>query len=89
MSAKPTYEDLEQRGRLLEEAESARKREDNELWTGSILCELSGIPIQGYDSERRVTFWNPASVDVYGYSREEAMGVRLEDLLFLNICRKL
>ena len=37
--------------------------------------------MQGYDRERRVFFWNAASEQVYGYTREEAMGRRLEELI--------
>jgi len=43
--------------------------------------ELPGA-IQGYDSERRVTFWNKASERLYGYTADEARaGRRLEDLI--------
>lgn len=46
-----------------------------------LLDRLEHIPIQGYDAERRVIYWNTASTDVYGYSREEAFGQKLEDLI--------
>ncbi|WP_394559622.1 PAS domain S-box protein [Aquipseudomonas alcaligenes] len=39
------------------------------------------IAVQGYDSERRVIFWNQASTQLYGYSLAEALGRRLEDLI--------
>ncbi|HSX72057.1 MAG TPA: PAS domain S-box protein, partial [Pseudomonas sp.] len=39
------------------------------------------IAVQGYDSERRVIFWNQASARLYGYSLAEALGRRLEDLI--------
>lgn len=39
------------------------------------------IAVQGYDEDRKVTYWNPASERVYGYTREEAMGRRLEELI--------
>lgn len=45
---------------------------------------LSGLPdvaIQGYDRDRRVLYWNDASTDLYGYTVEEALGRRLEDLI--------
>jgi diguanylate cyclase (GGDEF)-like protein/PAS domain S-box-containing protein len=46
------------------------------------LCEqVQHISVQGYDSNHRVIFWNSASEKLYGYSREEAMGRRLEDLI--------
>jgi PAS domain S-box-containing protein len=39
------------------------------------------IAVQGYDRERRVVYWNAASTQLYGYSLQEAMGKRLEDLM--------
>ena len=47
----------------------------------NLLDQLEHIPIQGYDAERRVIYWNTASTDVYGYTREEAFGQKLEDLI--------
>ncbi len=43
--------------------------------------EIPKIPVQGYDRERRVIFWNRASEELYGYKAEEIMGRRLEDLI--------
>ena len=43
--------------------------------------EMDNIAVQGYDEQRRVTFWNAASEKLYGYSREEALGKKLEDLI--------
>ncbi|MBS7725373.1 PAS domain S-box protein [Pseudomonas lalucatii] len=39
------------------------------------------LAVQGYDRERRVVYWNAASTQLYGYSLQEAMGKRLEDLI--------
>ncbi|MGL4316184.1 MAG: bifunctional diguanylate cyclase/phosphodiesterase, partial [Pseudomonas sp.] len=39
------------------------------------------IAVQGYDRERRVIFWNQASIQLYGYSVAEAMGRHLEELI--------
>lgn len=39
------------------------------------------IAVQGYDRERRVIYWNQASTQLYGYSLQEAMGKRLEELI--------
>jgi PAS domain S-box-containing protein len=46
-----------------------------------ILDSVDHIAIQGYDEDRRVIFWNPFSERLYGYTREEALGRRLEDLI--------
>lgn len=37
--------------------------------------------MQGYDRERRIIFWNNASTTFYGFSRDEALGRRLEELI--------
>ncbi len=42
---------------------------------------MSMISVQGYNERREVIFWNDASEALYGYSREEAMGRKLEDLI--------
>ncbi len=39
------------------------------------------IAVQGYDRDRKVIFWNHASEQFYGYSADEAIGERLEDLI--------
>lgn len=39
------------------------------------------ISVQGYNREREVIFWNDASVALYGYSKAEALGRKLEDLI--------
>jgi PAS domain S-box-containing protein len=46
-----------------------------------LLEDVSSVPVQGYDEQRRVIFWNSASERVYGYSRDEAFGKRLEELI--------
>lgn len=46
-----------------------------------IIEDVSEISIQGYDEDRVVTFWNHASEKLYGYSRDEALGKRLEELI--------
>lgn len=39
------------------------------------------ISVQGYDEQRRVIYWNSGSERLYGYSKEEAEGQKLEDLI--------
>lgn len=46
-----------------------------------IADDIAGIAIQGYNEERKVTLWNEASEHIYGYSRDEALGKKLEDLI--------
>ena len=39
------------------------------------------ISVQGYNQERQVIYWNDASEELYGYTKTEAMGRQLEDLI--------
>lgn len=42
---------------------------------------VDAISVQGYDEQRRVIYWNQGSERLYGYSKEEAVGRKLEDLI--------
>lgn len=46
------------------------------------------ISVQGYDSHRRVIYWNKASEQLYGYSVREALGRQLEDLIIPDVMRE-
>ncbi|MBC7231302.1 MAG: PAS domain S-box protein [Actinobacteria bacterium] len=39
------------------------------------------VAVQGYDAEGRVTYWNRASEELYGFSRQEALGKTLDQLI--------
>lgn len=54
----------------------------------SLFEQIPNIAVQGYDDRRRVIFWNDASVALYGYSREEALGRLLEDLIIPDCMRE-
>ncbi|MCK5071419.1 MAG: cache domain-containing protein, partial [Desulfocapsa sp.] len=73
-------------------AENANKMLENRQSMESALVKsekrfrnlVGGLPkiaVQGYDTNRNVIYWNRASEILYGYSKEEAMGKRLEDLI--------
>ncbi|MEO0456457.1 MAG: PAS domain S-box protein [Cyanobacteria bacterium P01_A01_bin.114] len=42
---------------------------------------LPKIAVQGYDRHRRVIYWNQASERLYGYTKAEVLGQKLEDLI--------
>jgi len=46
-----------------------------------LVRDLPKIAVQGYDSDRTVIYWNRASEILYGYSKKEALGKKLEDLI--------
>jgi diguanylate cyclase (GGDEF)-like protein/PAS domain S-box-containing protein len=54
---------------------------DSEHRFKTIFEDLPAISVQGYDKNRRVIFWNQASETIYGYTRAQALGRRLEDLI--------
>ena len=48
---------------------------------------VHAISVQGYDEDRRVIYWNAGSEVLYGYSKKEAVGKKIEDLIipsFMN-----
>ncbi|MGL1862396.1 MAG: PAS domain S-box protein [Pseudodesulfovibrio sp.] len=47
----------------------------------SLLENVDMVAVQGYNMNREVIYWNRASQELYGYSQEEAMGQRLEELI--------
>lgn len=47
----------------------------------SIFEQVPMISVLGYDRDRRVIFWNPASEQLYGYARDQAVGRLVEDLI--------
>jgi len=65
---------------------SAQKRDESALRESEqrfrqLFEQTPRIAVQGYDRERRVIYWNQASTQLYGYSLQEAMGRRLEELI--------
>ncbi|MBK1679732.1 EAL and GGDEF domain-containing protein [Rhodocyclus tenuis] len=57
------------------------KLRDSELSFRTLLEGLPNIAVQGYDRERRIIFWNPASERLYGFRRDEVLGRKLEDTI--------
>ena len=60
-------------------AEEALRESDQRF--RNIFENVNMIAVQGYDRDRRVIYWNPASEQLYGYTSEEAMGQLLEKLI--------
>lgn len=52
-----------------------------------LISNISNIAVQGYDKQRRVTYWNKASESMFGYSFEEVKGKKLEDLIIPDLMR--
>lgn len=54
---------------------------ESELRFRQLFEHTPRIAVQGYNNQRRVIYWNQASSDLYGYSRTEALGQQLENLI--------
>jgi PAS domain S-box-containing protein len=65
---------------------SVRKRaeqtiRESEQRFRSLAENIESIAVQGYDAQRRITFWNRASELLYGYPAAAALGRKLEDTI--------
>ncbi len=46
-----------------------------------LVHDLPNIAVQGYDKNRKVVLWNKGSERLYGYTQDEALGQKIEDLI--------
>ncbi len=53
----------------------------NEKRFRNIFDNVDNISVQGYNRNHEVIYWNAASEKLYGYTKEEALGQKLEDLI--------
>ncbi|HTU33541.1 MAG TPA: PAS domain S-box protein [Candidatus Acidoferrum sp.] len=60
---------------------SVHKRAEQELAEKASLLELSSDAIVMRDATDRITYWSAGATEVYGYTREEALGRATHDLL--------
>nr|WP_297458300.1 diguanylate cyclase [uncultured Halomonas sp.] len=70
------------------DAVESPSQDESERRFRSLLESLPKVAVQGYDSQRRVIYWNEASEMLYGYSADEAIGCYLEDLLIPDSLRE-
>ena len=54
-----------------------------------LLGEIPNVAVQGYDKERKVIYWNKASEKIYGFTKEEVFGKKLEDLIIPDFMKEL
>ena len=52
-----------------------------------LLVEVSPVAIVTMDADERVTSWNPAAAELFGWSSEEASGRRIDDLVLTRDLR--
>ena len=61
--------------------EAGQKLADAHDLLAAIIRNAPSVAIQGYDRDGVITFWNPASERLYGFTAAEAVGKRLSDLI--------
>ena len=89
MSKEQLIKELKQKDKRIAELESQLYGTDKYLEKRfrKLIDHVEMVSVQGYDQSRRVVFWNKASENLYGYSREEALGQKLEDLIIPDFMR--
>lgn len=60
---------------------------ESELRFRTLLDNTPEISVQGYEADGTTFYWNRASEKVYGYSKEEAIGRNLLDLIIPDFMR--
>jgi len=61
--------------------ERERQLRESEARFRTLMEQIPGVAVQGYTLDGTVTFWNAATERLYGFSREEALGANLLDLI--------
>jgi PAS domain S-box-containing protein len=64
-------------GQALAHAEIRRQKQFFES-----LVEISPVAVVVMDAGERITGWNPAAADLFGYSPDDALGQTIDDLVF-------
>jgi PAS domain S-box-containing protein len=67
--------DITERRRIYEALQESEKR------LRFLFEEIPHIAVQGYNTARETIFWNRASEELYKYSKKEALGRKMEDLV--------
>ncbi len=70
-------QDITERRQMDEALQESEKR------LSFLFEEIPHIAVKGYNAKREAIFWNRASEALYGYSKKEALGKKMEDLVLL------
>ena len=63
-------------------AKAGERVESSRRQLSATVENTPNVAVQWFDPQGRVTFWNKASERLYGWSADEAMGKRLDELIF-------
>jgi PAS domain S-box-containing protein len=72
---------IELRRELTERRLAEEALQESEARFRNLLKYIPGVSILGYGTDGLVRYWNKASVQIYGYQAEEAVGQSLADLI--------
>ena len=64
--------------------QAERALKESEARFRKLFEKTDAISVQGYNKDHQVIYWNSASETLYGYSAEDAIGKKLEDLIIPN-----
>jgi PAS domain S-box-containing protein len=70
------------RSEITDEYNNQLEHKRNEKLYHDILDSIPGLAIQYFGSDRRIVKWNIHNVLMFGYSKEEAVGKKVEELLY-------
>lgn len=61
--------------------EREQQLRESETRFRTLMEQIPGVAVQGYTLDGTVTFWNKATERLYGFSRDEALGANMLDLI--------
>ena len=66
---------------ISEKTQALQALQESEQRMRQVFEQMPNIAVQGYNRFREVIFWNKTSEDIYGYTEQEALGQKLDDLI--------
>ncbi|MEE8589259.1 MAG: PAS domain S-box protein, partial [Sulfurimonadaceae bacterium] len=73
---------------ITERKQAEEALRESETHFRKLFERTDAVSVQGYDRNRRVIYWNPASEKLYGYTADNAIGKQLEDLIIPDEMRE-
>lgn len=67
---------------ITEKKNNERVIKDTERKFRNLVENIPSIAVCGFNINREIVFWNSACEKLYGYKREEAIGAKIENLIF-------